>query len=607
MDKAQKTTFLPLYELTPLSVESSSIALTKKRILLGSSPACDLHIDTPKVSNIHAVLEITKDCLRLFDMNSLQGTFVNGEKISVHDLKEGDIIALAGFKFQLKKTLPRSQAPTLDILAPENEKRSSVLSSFYPLSLDPKSDSHEYIFEEADKVYPVFKYQPQKECLEVIIFHKDHMLSVDYLPINKKTYYLRGQDNTDDVYLGTLKKRESLPFIKIKGDRILVMPLKEFSAFVHNYKHHEHSEKGPFELTPEGLIRLQQKDIQIFIQKVSAPPEVASPPFFGRDKKILLILLPILLLTGVLLTGIQLFPVQEQKSEKKLERMVTIFKPKKKEPPKPKKILVKPTPIEPPKEQPLVKAQPKIKQPIIKKQTKKAAPKKRTAVKKLQTKTPVKTIQGGKKTPPNQVKAAPQKQPTSGKIKTYQAPDFSKSLSKALSRSGSETIKINSTGSGLDLPSKNLGGDGTGKVKKAILSGKKENIRGSSQGRVNGSYQANDLINKKGTVTADSPNSLLLRGSIDPLLVKRKLREHIRQYQFCDKRVLGGQLSKQGTVVPIQFTIGSSGFARSIRVNGSFSRAFKQCLTNVIRGIAFPKPKGGDVQTSGRLSFKTIR
>ena len=63
---------------------------------LGRAAACNLAFDHESVSKMHARLERTTDQLVLRDLGSANGTFVNGQRVQVAVLKDGDTLALAG-------------------------------------------------------------------------------------------------------------------------------------------------------------------------------------------------------------------------------------------------------------------------------------------------------------------------------------------------------------------------------------------------------------------------------------------------------------------------------------------------------------------------------
>jgi len=63
-------------------------------ITLGRSPAANVHVDSQLVSKLHARIERTSDQLCLTDLQSSNGTFVNGKRIEMQVLANGDEITL---------------------------------------------------------------------------------------------------------------------------------------------------------------------------------------------------------------------------------------------------------------------------------------------------------------------------------------------------------------------------------------------------------------------------------------------------------------------------------------------------------------------------------
>lgn len=59
-----------------------SVLLPLGAHLIGRRPDCGVSIDDPSVSRVHARLEITRDLLRIEDLRSKNGTFVEGKRIA---------------------------------------------------------------------------------------------------------------------------------------------------------------------------------------------------------------------------------------------------------------------------------------------------------------------------------------------------------------------------------------------------------------------------------------------------------------------------------------------------------------------------------------------
>jgi len=86
-----------------LSLDGSVIQefeLQKERYTLGRLPDNDIRVDNLAVSGHHAlIINILKDSF-LEDLNSTNGTYVNGKLVKKHALKDGDTISIG--KHQLK-------------------------------------------------------------------------------------------------------------------------------------------------------------------------------------------------------------------------------------------------------------------------------------------------------------------------------------------------------------------------------------------------------------------------------------------------------------------------------------------------------------------------
>ncbi len=63
---------------------------------------CRLPEDDPYFSRVHFLIEVNPPRLRLMDMGSRNGTFVNGSKVSVLELKAGDVIKAGHTKLQVE-------------------------------------------------------------------------------------------------------------------------------------------------------------------------------------------------------------------------------------------------------------------------------------------------------------------------------------------------------------------------------------------------------------------------------------------------------------------------------------------------------------------------
>jgi two-component system, NtrC family, response regulator HydG len=66
-----------------------------QRVLVGKGPACDLRLTDPLVSRRHASIEVTHDRLRVTDLESTNGTAVNGVPVDAAYVSLGDRVRVA--------------------------------------------------------------------------------------------------------------------------------------------------------------------------------------------------------------------------------------------------------------------------------------------------------------------------------------------------------------------------------------------------------------------------------------------------------------------------------------------------------------------------------
>ncbi len=80
-----------------LVVDDGTSIVTRRfgrRILAGRAPTADLRIDDPRVSRLHARIEMRDDGVYIEDLGSRNGTTVNGELSEGQRLAAGDEIGI---------------------------------------------------------------------------------------------------------------------------------------------------------------------------------------------------------------------------------------------------------------------------------------------------------------------------------------------------------------------------------------------------------------------------------------------------------------------------------------------------------------------------------
>ena len=72
----------------------AEIELNRPRMVLGRDASCDISLDSSYVSRYQNLFMATSEGWMLIDLNSTNGCFVNGRKVSEHKLRDGDLITL---------------------------------------------------------------------------------------------------------------------------------------------------------------------------------------------------------------------------------------------------------------------------------------------------------------------------------------------------------------------------------------------------------------------------------------------------------------------------------------------------------------------------------
>jgi predicted nucleic acid-binding Zn-ribbon protein len=80
------------------SGELKVVALTREWTRVGRSLAADVRFDDPTVSRRHALIVRQPDGVRVLDDRSLNGVFVNGERVEWRVLQDGDEILVGRYR-----------------------------------------------------------------------------------------------------------------------------------------------------------------------------------------------------------------------------------------------------------------------------------------------------------------------------------------------------------------------------------------------------------------------------------------------------------------------------------------------------------------------------
>ncbi len=646
-----------LFELLPRTVEGRGTVLYKKRVMVGSADACDVVINHPDVSPIHAVIELTPNGCKMFDMNSEHGTFVNGKREIVSSFKLGDVLTFGRQEYEFRKYDPNELPPVLDMLDPAlppkiarptrkvpklPEQSPAVEGSEeelprveYPLAQDPKAEFSEYIFEDVDTLYPIFNYEVDSGAVEVIILFQGRVYSVDYLPGKKGVYKLVGSNSGDrEIEYAYLGKDEKVDFIAIENNEVFVHPLFGYELLSLSDERKEIQTNDPVHLGADDILRFDKGDIQIFVRQTQSPPKVAAAPIFRRDRDLRKYLILMFLLVFAFLGSMSMLEVDEELEKEKVpERIATILYKKKMS--VTEKKVVDSTKKEPEKkiqktpEQKIAKDKPKEKVEKVTQKTdtssagqkgskdakkvgkvKKAEPNKgptNTKTTRVRPTTNSKK-QGGRPSPRVGQRSANKVSKSQGKVDTYKSFDFKSTVSSLLTKGGStksaqaaDATAANSvTDSGATL-----GESATVKMAKSTKN--IGDLAGDTKGVLDSSKGVEGLVKKNKMFFAGLPYKTVHLGGMDPNIIRRILLEHLPQFRYCYQKELDRASAAFNGVVKLDFIIGASGHVTKAgveTVSASLPGKVKGCVVNVLKGIKFPEPRGGGVvEVSQPMNF----
>jgi pSer/pThr/pTyr-binding forkhead associated (FHA) protein len=85
--------------------------------VIGRADTCDLVLDNQLVSRSHAVFETLGDAMTIRDLQSHNGTYVNGERREVSTLNSGDEIKIGSYQIRfLANNGPIAEAEALRLV-----------------------------------------------------------------------------------------------------------------------------------------------------------------------------------------------------------------------------------------------------------------------------------------------------------------------------------------------------------------------------------------------------------------------------------------------------------------------------------------------------------
>ena len=99
--------------LTRTDKDTGIVHLLGRRTTIGRTPDNDVHIDAEFISRHHAVALRSGAKTVIEDLNSTNGTYVNGQRVNRRTLKDGDLVTLGKteFRYSINKAASPNKPP----------------------------------------------------------------------------------------------------------------------------------------------------------------------------------------------------------------------------------------------------------------------------------------------------------------------------------------------------------------------------------------------------------------------------------------------------------------------------------------------------------------
>ncbi len=159
---------------------------------------------------------------------------------------------------------------------------------------------------------------------------------------------------------------------------------------------------------------------------------------------------------------------------------------------------------------------------------------------------------------------------------------------------GSEGSRGITSGTGIGNKGSNLTGDY--RAPSGMGDGSGHLLGKDGAGNYDRSTTTRGLANKKGIDTAFVQADTVVMGSIEPEVLRKILQEYLPQFKFCYQQELQEHSEKIKGIVDLNFRIEGDGKVSTVNIKTAqtqFSSKGISCMSNILRIIDFPKPKGG--------------
>lgn len=227
------------------------IPLQKALITIGRAPGNDVVIDNPAVSSQHAKLRLQEGGFLLEDLESLNGTFLNNQRIRQSPLKDGDAIMIG------KHTLEfQAESEAGNPAAGDTDEAGNLPGAGLTFVLDTKQ-RREFLAKATSIAVEGATTANKVGCLLVLkgkTSHKEYILTSNMSVI--------GKDSGATVHLKHWFSPRVAAVITRRGDHYEIAPSEAKTTQV-NFK----TLVSPQELNQGDVIRVGRVHLQFFFRE----------------------------------------------------------------------------------------------------------------------------------------------------------------------------------------------------------------------------------------------------------------------------------------------------------------------------------------------------
>ncbi len=554
--------------------------LNRTKLLVGSDPRCDVVLAHRGISPQHCYLVVGEESVRVLDLASTNGIFVNGKRVREAELFPGDTLTVADLAFNVEAfesaelfhdaeaevaSLVAATAQAAAVFVPERAGLTLVDQEYCDLKLQESQQDvivkppyflyGNYDAEDLDStVAPLDLVEDRAgNRLEIVTYSSGQVLDVQFVDLTET-----------DVVLSPVLAKGKIWFPGITSEVTLV-------------KH----EKGrwhvqrPEGFALEGEATLSRSHLfftlgvhQISLRLVEQSFRVKPLPFLWRDRQFYKdalrvtasVFLPFLLL---------LFISLPEKEPEQVKQLTIIYK------------AVQKTDGE---------AKMELSATEVTSKTENTG-QKSTEQPKTQTQMAAASAPAAAAQPQSEPAAAAPAKPKAYKFSSSVSLDSVVADAAPADAAGAGRAPA-ATAKGMGASSSALSGTGTGQ---AMGVGK---LGSDASGASSASAGAKGLVAKKGFDHSYLEPKTVVLGSMDPELLRKILQEYLPQFRHCYQQELITSAKDIKGVIDLDFQISPDGRVSRADIKAKdarFSRKGTDCMASVLRIIEFPKPKGGGV------------